>query len=115
MGDRGGSGAGKTFISKANMKVLVNSDLRLFILLFAAALLVTWMVPAGAVFAQGEEEEELLEEINGEEAEKGSIEVLGFTEEDAGILDNRLLITVIALVVAAVGGLFLSFVIRGRT
>jgi hypothetical protein len=97
------------------MRSMGNNDLRLFILLFTAVLLVTWMVPAGAVFAQGEEEEELLEEITGEEAEDGSIEVLGFTEEDAGILDNRLLITVIALVVAAVGGLFLSFAIRGRT
>jgi hypothetical protein len=97
------------------MRSMGNNDLRLFILLFTAVLLVTWMVPVGAVFAQGEEEEELLEEITGEEAEDGSIEVLGFTEEDAGILDNRLLITVIALVVAAVGGLFLSFAIRGRT
>ena len=97
------------------MRSMGSSGLRLFTLLFTAVLLVTWMVPVGAVFAQGEEEEELLEEITGEEAEDGSIEVLGFTEEDAGILDNRLLITVIALVVAAVGGLFLSFAIKGRT
>lgn len=92
-----------------------NTDLRSFILLFTAAFLIAWMIPIGALFAQGEEEEEMLEEITGEETEEGTVEVLGFTEEDSGILDNRLLITVIALVAAAVGGLFLSFVIRGRT
>ena len=59
--------------------------------------------------------EEIMEELAGEESEEGSIEVLGFTEENSQIFDNKFLIVVIALVVAAVGGLFLSFVIRGRT
>jgi|GEM_PF-1300597 len=99
------------------MKVFGKSDIKLIIVLLASALLVTWLLPLGMLFAQdGEQEEELIEEITGEEAaEEGSIEVLGFTEEDSPVLNNRFLITVIALIVAAVGGLFLSFVIRGRT
>ena len=98
------------------MKVFGNSDLRLLIILLASAMLVTWMLPIGMLFAQ-DDEEELLEELTGEEtvSEEGSIEVLGFTEEDSPLLNNKFLIAVIALVVAAVGGLFLSFVIRGRT
>ena len=98
------------------MKVFGNSDLRLLIILLASAMLVTWMLPIGMLFAQ-DDEEELLEELTGEESvsEEGSIEVLGFTEEDSPVLNNKFLIAVIALVVAAVGGLFLSFVIRGRT
>ncbi len=83
--------------------------------LFISAMLITWMIPIGLLFAQDSEEEELMEELTGEESEEGSIEVLGFTEENSQIFDNKFLIVVIALVVAAVGGLFLSFVIRGRT
>ena len=76
------------------------------------------MLPVGMLFAQDSEEEELMEELTGEEASEsgeGSIEVLGFTEEDSALLNNKFLIAIIALIVAAVGGLFLSFVIRGRT
>jgi len=83
--------------------------------LFISAMLITWMIPIGLLFAQDSEEEELIKELTGEESEEGSIEVLGFTEENSQIFDNKFLIVVIALVVAAVGGLFLSFVIRGRT
>ena len=99
------------------MKLFRNSDVRLIIILLTSAILVTWMLPVGLLFAQDGEEEELMEEITGETVttEEGSIEVLGFTEEDSPILDNKFLIVIIALVVAAIGGLFLSFVIRGRT
>jgi hypothetical protein len=97
------------------MKVFGNSYLNLFIVLFVSAMLVAWMLPIGLLFAQDGEEEELMEELAGEESEEGSIEVLGFTEDNSQIFDNRFIIVVIALVVAAVGGLFLSFVIRGRT
>ena len=99
------------------MKLFGNSDVRLIIILLTSAILVTWMLPVGLLFAQDSEEDELMEEITGEEVntEEGSIEVLGFTEEDSPILDNKFLIVIIALVVAAIGGLFLSFVIRGRT
>lgn len=99
------------------MRVFGNSDMRLVIILLATAFLVTWMLPIGLLFAQGDEEEELLEELTGEEAteEEGSIEVLGFTDENAFVMNNRFLITIIVLVVAALGGLFLSFAIRGRT
>jgi hypothetical protein len=84
--------------------------------LFVSAMLIAWMLPIGLLFAQDGEEEELMEEITGEATEEeGTIEVLGFTEENSQIFDNKFLIVVIALVVAAVGGLFLSFVIRGRT
>jgi len=97
------------------MKVFGNSYIKLFMTLFISAMLITWMIPIGLLFAQDSEEEELMEELTGEESEEGSIEVLGFTEENSQIFDNKFLIVVIALVVAAVGGLFLSFVIRGRT
>jgi hypothetical protein len=97
------------------MKVFGNSYLNLFMALFVSAMLITWMLPIGLLFAQDGDEEELMEELVGEESEEGSIEVLGFTEENSQIFDNKFLIVVIALVVAAVGGLFLSFVIRGRT
>jgi hypothetical protein len=99
------------------MRLFGNSDIRLVIILLTSAMLVTWILPLGMLFAQDSEEEELLEELTGEEAneEEGNIEVLGFTEEDSPILDNKYLIVIIALVVAAIGGLFLSFVIRGRT
>ena len=99
------------------MNVFGNNDLRLLAILLTSAILVTWMLPIGLLFAQDSQEDELMEELTGEETitEEGSVEVLGFTEEDSPILNNRFLITIIALVVAAVGGLFLSFVIRGRT
>lgn len=97
------------------MKIFDNSYLSLFMVLFVSAILISWMLPIGLLFAQDGDEEELMEEFAGEESEEGSIEVLGFTEENSQIFDNKFLIVVIALVVAAVGGLFLSFVIRGRT
>ena len=97
------------------MKVFGNNYLNLFMVLFISAMLVTWMLPIGILLAQGEEEEELMEELTGEESEEGSIEVLGFTDENSQVFDNKFLIVVVALVVAAVGGLFLSFVIKGRT
>ena len=99
------------------MNLFANNDLRLLVILLTSAILVTWMLPIGLLFAQDSQEDELMEELTGEETitEEGSVEVLGFTEEDSPILNNRFLITIIALVVAAVGGLFLSFVIRGRT
>jgi hypothetical protein len=97
------------------MKVFGNSNLNLFMVLFVSAILIAWMLPIGLLFAQDGEEEELIEELAGEESEEGTIEVLGFTEENSQVFDNKFLIVVIALVVAAVGGLFLSFVIRGRT
>ena len=99
------------------MNVFGKNDLRLLAILLTSAILVTWMLPIGLLFAQDSQEDELMEELTGEETitEEGSVEVLGFTEEDSPILNNRFLITIIALVVAAVGGLFLSFVIRGRT
>ena len=98
------------------MRLFGNSDIRLVMILLVSALLVTWILPLGMLFAQDDEEEELLEELTGEEVEEeGSVEVLGFTEEDSPILNNKFLIAVIALIVAAIGGLFLSFVIKGRT
>ena len=100
------------------MRLFGKSDIRLIMILLASAMLVTWILPLGMLFAQDGEEEELYEELTGEEVnqeEEGSIEVLGFTEEDSPFLNNKFLIVVIALIVAAVGGLFLSFVIRGRT
>ena len=94
-----------------------SSELKLVTLLFIVAFLTTWIMPLGVIFAQ-DEEEELLKEITGEEgvtSEEGTIEVLGITEEQAPILGNRFLIVVLALIVAAVGGLVLSFVIKART
>jgi hypothetical protein len=97
------------------MKVFDNNYLSLFMILFVSAILISWMLPIGLLFAQDGDEEALMEELTGEESGEGSIEVLGFTEENSQVFDNKFLIVVIALVVAAVGGLFLSFVIRGRT
>jgi hypothetical protein len=97
------------------MKVFGNSYLNLFMILLVSAMLIAWMLPIGLLFAQDGEEEELMKELTGEEPEEGTIEVLGFTEDNSQVFDNKFLIVVIALVVAAVGGLFLSFVIRGRT
>ena len=94
-----------------------SNELKLVTLLFIVAFLTTWIMPLGVIFAQ-DEEEELLKEITGEEgvaSEEGKIEVLGITEEQAPILGNRFLIVVLALIVAAVGGLVLSFVIKART
>lgn len=99
------------------MKLFGSSDIRLIVVLLSSVLLITWILPFGMLFAQ-ESEEELMEELTGEEAgteEEGSVEVLGFTEEDSSMFNSKVLIAVVALVVAAVGGLFLSFVIRGRT
>ncbi|MES0342353.1 MAG: hypothetical protein ABUK08_08575 [Candidatus Humimicrobiaceae bacterium] len=64
-----------------------------------------------------EQQETLLEELTGEKevtTEEGKIEVLGITEEQAPLLGNRFLIVILALIVAAVGGLILSFVIKAR-
>jgi len=94
-----------------------SNELKFITVLFIAAFLITWLVPLGVIFAQ-EEEEILLEELKGEEevnAEVGKIEVLGITEEQIPLLGNKFLIVVVALIVAAVGGLVLSFVIKGRT
>lgn len=100
------------------MKIFNNSDIKTMVAIFTAVLLITWLLPLGVLFADNDEEEMLLEELTGEgenAEEEGSIEVLGFTEEDAPVLGNKFLIMVIAIIVAAVGGLLLSFVIRGRT
>jgi len=100
------------------MEIFKNSGIRIILVMFAAVLLIAWMVPLGVLFAEDAEEEILLKElnINSDNAEgEDGIEVLGFTEEDVPILSNKFLIAVVAIVVAAVGGLFLSFVIRGRT
>jgi len=101
------------------MEIFKNSGMRIILITSAAVLLIVWMIPAGVLFAEDDAEEEiLLEELNidsdNAEGEEG-IEVLGFTEEDVPILSNKVLIAVVAIVAAAVGGLFLSFVIRGRT
>jgi len=93
-----------------------SSELKLVTLLFIVAFLTTWIMPLGVIFAQ-DEEEELLDEITGKEevtTEEGTIEVLGLTEEQAPILGNRFLIVILAIIVAAVGGLVLSFVIKAR-
>ncbi len=94
-----------------------SNELKFITVLFIAAFLITWLVPLGVIFAQ-EDEEILLKELTGEEevtAEAGKIEVLGITEEQIPLLGNKFLVVVVALIVAAVGGLVLSFVIRGRT
>ena len=93
-----------------------SNELKLVTLLFIVAFLTTWIMPLGVIFAQ-DEEEELLDEIIGKEevtTEEGTIEVLGLTEEQAPILGNRFLIVILAIIVAAVGGLVLSFVIKAR-
>ena len=92
-------------------------ELKLVTVLFIAAFLTTWIMPLGVIFAD-EDKESLLQELTGEEevtSEEGTIEVLGITEEQAPILGNRFLLVMVALVVAAVGGLILSFVIKART
>jgi len=94
-----------------------SNELKFITVLFIAAFLITWLVPLGVIFAQ-EDEEILLKELTGEEkvtAEVGKIEVLGITEEQIPLLGNKFLVVVVALIVAAVGGLVLSFVIKGRT
>lgn len=94
-----------------------SNELKFITVLFIAAFLITWLVPLGVIFAQ-EDEEILLKELTGEEevnVEAGKIEVLGITEEQMPLLGNKFLIVVVALIVAAVGGLVLSFVIKGRT
>jgi len=94
-----------------------SNELKFITVLFIAAFLITWLVPLGVIFAQ-EDEEILLKELTGKEevtAEVGKIEVLGITEEQIPLLGNKFLIVVVALIVAAVGGIVLSFVIRGRT
>jgi len=94
-----------------------SNELKLVTLLFIVAFLTTWMMPLGVIFAQ-EDEETLLRELTGEEeitSGEGTIEVLGITEEQAPILGNKFLIVILALIVAAVGGLVLSFVIKART
>ncbi len=94
-----------------------SNELKFITVLFIAAFLITWLVPLGVIFAQ-EDEKILLEELTGGEevtVEVGKIEVLGITEEQLPLLGNKFLVVVVALIVAAVGGLVLSFVIRGRT
>ena len=100
------------------MKIFRNNGIKIAVVMFTAVLLITWVIPIGVIFADGSEEEKLLEEFTGEVEDtegEGSIEVLGFTEEDAPFLNNKFLITIIAIIAAAIGGLFLSFVIKGRT
>ncbi len=89
-----------------------SNELKLVILLFVVAFLTTWIVPLGVIFAQDEEEDLLGEEevTSGE----GKTEVLGITEEQAPIPGNRLTIVVTVLIVAAMGGLILSFAIKAR-
>ncbi len=99
------------------IKMIRSNELKFITVLFIAAFLITWLVPLSVIFAQ-EDEEILLKELTGEEevtAEVGKIEVLGITEEQMPLLGNKFLVVVVALIVAAVGGLVLSFVIRGRT
>ena len=93
-----------------------SSELKFVILLFVVAFLTIWIMPLGVIFAQ-DEEGDLLRELNVEEditSGEGKIEVLGLTEEQAPILGNRLTLVVAVLIVAAVGGLILSFVIKAR-
>jgi len=94
-----------------------SSELKFVILLFVVAFLTIWIMPLGVIFAQ-DEEGDLLRELNVEEditsGGEGKIEVLGLTEEQAPILGNRLTLVVAVLIVAAVGGLILSFVIKAR-
>jgi len=94
-----------------------SSELKFVILLFVVAFLTIWIMPLGVIFAQ-DEEGDLLRELNLEEditsGGEGKIEVLGLTEEQAPILGNRLTLVVAVLIVAAVGGLILSFVIKAR-
>lgn len=100
------------------MRIFNNSDIKTMLAIFTAVLLITWLLPLGVLFADKDEEEILLEELTGESEsaeEEGSIEVLGFTEKDVPILGDKFLIMVIVIIVAAVGGLLLSFVIKGRT
>ena len=97
--------------------MIKSNELKLVTLLFIVAFLTTWIMPLGVIFAE-EDKESLLQELTGEEgvtSEEGTIEVLGITEEQAPILGNRFLIVILALIVAAVGGLVLSFVIKART
>lgn len=99
------------------IKMIRNNELKLVTLLFVVAFLTTWIMPLGVIFAE-EEEESLLHELTGEEeiiSGEGKIEVLGITEEQVPILGNRFLIVILTLIVAAVGGLILSFVIKART
>ncbi len=95
-----------------------SSELKFVILLFVVAFLTIWIMPLGVIFAQ-DEEGDLLRELDVEEditsGGEGKIEVLGLTEEQAPILGNRLMLVVAVLIVAAVGGLILSFVIKART
>jgi hypothetical protein len=94
-----------------------SSELKFVILLFVVAFLTIWIMPLGVIFAQ-DEEGDLLRELNLEEditsGGEGKIEVLGLTEEQAPILGNRLMLVVAVLIVAAVGGLILSFAIKAR-
>jgi len=94
-----------------------SSELKFVILLFVVAFLTIWIMPLGVIFAQ-DEEGDLLRELNVEEdftsGGEGRIEVLGLTEEQAPVLGNRLTLVVTVLIVAAVGGLILSFVIKAR-
>ena len=94
-----------------------SSELKFVILLFVVAFLTIWIMPLGVIFAQ-DEEADLLRELNLEEditsGGEGKIEVLGLTEEQAPILGNRLVLVVAVLIVAAVGGLILSFIIKAR-
>ena len=94
-----------------------SNELKLITVFFIVAFLTAWIMPLGVIFAD-EDEESLLMELTGEEkitSEEGTIEVLGITEEQAPILGNRFLIVILTLIVAAVGGLVLSFVIKART
>ncbi len=94
-----------------------SNELKLVTLLFIVAFLTAWIMPLGVIFAE-ENEESFLRELAGEgeiTSEEGTIEVLGITEEQAPILGNRFLVVILALIVAAVGGLVLSFVIKART
>jgi len=93
-----------------------SNKLKFITLLFIATFIILWLIPPGAVSAQ-EDEEAFLEELTGEKgvtAEEGKIEVLGISEEQLPFLGDRFLLVVVVLVLAAVGGLVLSFVIKAR-
>ena len=46
------------------MNVFGNREIRLLVILLTSAILVTWMVPIGLLFAQDGQEEELMEETD---------------------------------------------------
>jgi hypothetical protein len=97
--------------------MLRKNGIKVLLAVFVTILLITWITPPAVLLADDSEEEEILKELSGEEetSGEGSVEVLGFTDEEVSLLGDKSLLTVIIIIVAAVGGLFLSFVVRSRT